>query len=203
MDIFFHFSLVNTQEREDWVRCQVYILYFQKLSKRFTKYLHHFTFPPGGHEGSYSSISSPTLRIAVQFLPFSQVGISILVVVQSLSCPTLWDPMDCNPPSSSVHGISQARTLEWVPICFSRGHLPNPDKPCLLHWKSDSLPLSHQGSPIDILLSFNRMVKNVEHYFMHLSIFSCIYLPSITSLLKCLFKYFVHFNWDAFLIIEF
>ena len=31
------------------------------------------------------------------------------------------DPMDCSPPGSSVHGISQARTLEWVAIAFSRG----------------------------------------------------------------------------------
>ena len=30
------------------------------------------------------------------------------------SSPTLCDPMDCSPPGSSVHGISQARTLEWV-----------------------------------------------------------------------------------------
>ena len=36
-------------------------------------------------------------------------------------CPTLWDPMDCNLPGSSVHGISQARILEWVAIFFSRG----------------------------------------------------------------------------------
>ena len=32
------------------------------------------------------------------------------------SCPTLRDPMDCSPPGSSVHGISQARVLEWVAI---------------------------------------------------------------------------------------
>ena len=36
------------------------------------------------------------------------------------SCPTLWDPMDCSPPGSSVHGIFQARILEWVAISFSR-----------------------------------------------------------------------------------
>ena len=36
-------------------------------------------------------------------------------------CPTLCDPMDCSPPDSSVHGISQARILEWVAIPFSRG----------------------------------------------------------------------------------
>ena len=36
-------------------------------------------------------------------------------------CPTLWDPMDCNPPGSSVYGILQARILEWVAFPFSRG----------------------------------------------------------------------------------
>ena len=36
-------------------------------------------------------------------------------------CLTLWDPMDCSLPGSSVHGIFQARVLEWVAISFSRG----------------------------------------------------------------------------------
>ena len=36
-------------------------------------------------------------------------------------CPTLCDPTDCSPPGSSVHGILQARILEWVAISFSRG----------------------------------------------------------------------------------
>ena len=34
-------------------------------------------------------------------------------------CPTLSDPMDCSPPGSSIHGIFQARVLEWVAIAFS------------------------------------------------------------------------------------
>ena len=38
-------------------------------------------------------------------------------VVQS--CPTLRDPMDCSPPASSIHGIFQARVLEWGAIAFS------------------------------------------------------------------------------------
>ena len=48
-------------------------------------------------------------------------------VVQS--CPTLWDPMDCSTPGFSVHGILQARILEWVAIlgltvpCWDRLHL--------------------------------------------------------------------------------
>ena len=36
------------------------------------------------------------------------------------SCLTLSDPMDCNPPGSSIHGILQARGLEWGAIAFSR-----------------------------------------------------------------------------------
>ena len=35
------------------------------------------------------------------------------------SCPTLCDPRDSSPPGSSVHGIYQARVLEWVAIAFS------------------------------------------------------------------------------------
>ena len=37
------------------------------------------------------------------------------------SCPTLFNPMDCSLPGSSLHGILQARVLEWVAISFSRG----------------------------------------------------------------------------------
>ena len=37
------------------------------------------------------------------------------------SCPTLCDPMDCSLPGSSVHGILQARILEWVATPSSRG----------------------------------------------------------------------------------
>ena len=49
------------------------------------------------------------------------------------SCPTLWDPMDCSPPGSSVHGISQARILELVTISFSRGSFRPRDQ--ILHWQ--------------------------------------------------------------------
>ena len=41
--------------------------------------------------------------------------------VKSLSCVQLCDPMDYSLPGSSVHGILQARILEWVAIHFSRG----------------------------------------------------------------------------------
>ena len=64
-------------------------------------------------------------------------------------CPALWDPMDCSPPGSSAHGISQARILEWVANSCSRD-LPdlgsNPHLR-LQHWQVNSLLLSHQGNP--------------------------------------------------------
>ena len=46
--------------------------------------------------------------------------IAVAAAAKSLqSCPTLSDPMDCSPPGSSVHGIFQARVLEWGAIAFS------------------------------------------------------------------------------------
>ena len=53
----------------------------------------------------------------------------ILYKIYNLSCshakllqfdPTFWDPIDCSPPDSSVHGIAQARILEWLAVPFSR-----------------------------------------------------------------------------------
>ena len=41
------------------------------------------------------------------------------------ACLTLFDPMDCGPPGSSVHGILQVRTPEWVAVP-SPGDLPDP-----------------------------------------------------------------------------
>ena len=47
------------------------------------------------------------------------------------SCLTLCDPTDCSPPGSSVHGILQARILEWVAISFSRGSSRPRDWTCV------------------------------------------------------------------------
>ena len=46
-------------------------------------------------------------------------------VLVAQTCLTLCNPMDCSPPDSSVHGILQARILEWVAIPFSR-EFPDP-----------------------------------------------------------------------------
>ena len=47
-------------------------------------------------------------------------SVIVRCVLVAQSCLALSDPMDC-PPGSSVHGILQARILEWVAILFSRG----------------------------------------------------------------------------------
>ena len=51
--------------------------------------------------------------------PHSQKKKSKMLLSQS--CLTLFNPMDYSPPGSSVHGILQARILEWITISFSRG----------------------------------------------------------------------------------
>ena len=64
------------------------------------------------------------------------------------SCPTLCDPIDYSPPASSIHGILQAKILEWVAMPSSRGFSPCRDRPCLLflmHWQAASLPLAPPG----------------------------------------------------------
>ena len=47
------------------------------------------------------------------------------------SCPTLCNPVDCSPPGSSVHGISQARILEWTAISSSRRNSWPKDRTCV------------------------------------------------------------------------
>jgi len=80
-------------------------------------------------------------RYVVSVIPGSAVRvfpeeISILIgggCLVARSCLTLWDPMDCNPPGSSVHGILQARTLEWVAISSSKGSSWPRDRTCLFY----------------------------------------------------------------------
>ena len=65
-------------------------------------------------------------------------------------CLTLYDPMDCSLPGSSVHGILQARMLEWGCHFLLQGIFPtqgfNLHLLHTLHWQMDFLPLSQVGS---------------------------------------------------------
>ena len=64
------------------------------------------------------------------------------------SCPTVCDPVDCSPPGSSLHGILQARVLEWVVASLLQGIFPTQGlNLSLLHWLVDSLPSEPRGKP--------------------------------------------------------
>ena len=74
------------------------------------------------------------------------------IVLVAQSYPTLCNPLDCSPPGPSIHEVSQVRILAWVAIS-REDHIPGifltqGSNLCLLHWQANSLPLSHQGSPI-------------------------------------------------------
>ena len=63
-----------------------------------------------GQGGAIAQVQAKVLR--------KESEVKVLV---TQSCLTLCSLTDCSPPGSSVHGISQARVLEWVTIPFSRG----------------------------------------------------------------------------------
>ena len=86
-------------------------------------------------------------------------------------CPTVCNPMNYSPPGSSVHGIFQARILEWVAMPSSRGiFLMQGLKPCLLHLLPcrQSLPLSHQGSPLTLTCSDEILVYLIPSRYWYL-----------------------------------
>ena len=67
------------------------------------------------------------LTLELMCKEYSLLYMEVKVLVAQ-SCPPLCNPMDCTLPGSSVHGISQARILEWTAISFSRGSSPPRDR---------------------------------------------------------------------------
>ena len=71
-----------------------------------------------------------------------------VTVLVAQSCPTLCDPMDCDPPGSSVHGILQARYWSGLPFS-SPGDLPEPGtEPGSPELQADSLLSETPGKPL-------------------------------------------------------
>ena len=101
--------------------------------------------------------------------------------------------MDCSLPGFSVHGILQARILEWIAMPFSRGIFPTQrSNPCLLHllhWQAGSLPLSPPGIyHKDIIFSYIECNRNL-HWL--LKIYKLIYIELNRKILEC-FEKVVH-----------
>ena len=88
-----------------------------------------------------------TKRSLITLLSFFTNIISYRSEVAQL-CPTLCDPMDCRLQGSSVHGIFQARVLQWVAISFSRRSSWPRDRTQVSRIAGRRFnPLSHQGNP--------------------------------------------------------
>ena len=76
---------------------------------------------------------------------------------------TLCDPVDSSLPGSSVHGVLQAKILEWVAVSFSTGLLDerlNLRLLHLLHWQAGSLPPGPPGKPSFLLNIFSVLKKS-------------------------------------------
>ena len=98
------------------------------------------------------------------------------VCVLSCSVESDCNPMGCSPSGSSVHGISQARILEWVAISSCRRSFRPRDRvlvSCLLHWQADFLPLNLQGSPTDRREHFKTSNRHVSQNFVVVFVFGC------------------------------
>ena len=129
-------------------------------------------------ESSRTAEKKPKIRdiFSASYIMLTDAFIFCYWKANESSCPALcahglshvWlcDPMDCSLPGSSVHGIFQARTLEWVAF-------PSPeDLPLaqesnlrLLHWQVYSLPLSHlRSSLLTFLLWIIRTTSLREKY---------------------------------------
>ena len=77
-----------------------------------------------GMLSSFTAFTSAFLCVCLPLclnVPFHKDTVIRVLLLVAQSCPTLRDRMDGSPPGSSVPGILQARTLEWVAIPFSRG----------------------------------------------------------------------------------
>ena len=87
------------------------------------------------------------------------------------SCTTLCNPVDSSLPGSSVHGILQARILEWVATPSSRGifltHGQNPCLLCLLHWLVGSLPSVLRGK---LKIAYYSFLRTLNLYFYILNL---------------------------------
>ena len=85
----------------------------------------------------------------------------------SQSCPTLCDPMDSNPPGTCVHGISQARILEWIAMPYSRGSSWPRDQTQVYCIAGRCITTEPLGKPTAVhIVNFDVLSHSVLSYFL-------------------------------------
>ena len=99
--------------------------------------------PPPTSLFTLAGSSAKKKKIAGSFLKLGDYEDTGVYISHSVMSNSLC-PMGCSPPGSSIHGIFQARILEWVAIPFSKGS-SQPRSPAL---QADSLPSEPTGKPI-------------------------------------------------------
>ena len=107
---------------------------------------------------------------------WSHLGSPMCVFAQL--CPTICNPMACSPPGTSVHGIPQARILEWVAISYSR------ESSKLRGWtfiscigRQDLYQLSHQGRHTYIyIFIFIYLYIHMTYIYIYTHIHICVYM---------------------------
>ena len=112
------------------------------------------------------SISVRTVTYSKRYKAYFRgcVCVCVCVFVTVIqSCPIFCNPMDCSLPGNLVHGILQARILEWVAISFSREYFwPKDQTQVSCIGRKVLYHLSHQGSPLEAVLAREKQNCKVE-----------------------------------------
>ena len=126
--INFSFSkIISGSWRVFWAKCEKQTLYFCKYRWRSYHEKSHLTvlaamgIPENGKLGRGKVVKIHPTNVQISWKQWLWEAVKKAKMLVTQSCLTLCNPMDCNPPGFSVHGILQARILEWVAIPFTRG----------------------------------------------------------------------------------
>ena len=124
-------------------------------------------------------------------------------VLCAQSCPTLCNPLDCSPPGSSVHGISQARILEWVAISYPKGSSRPRDQTsiacisCIGRW------ILHHCATWKASIKTSTLVFNISFIKVHAIVFNVRTIFSFWPVIICPFISSISYSVVWFTVVFF
>ena len=131
----FSFSIIPSKEHPGLISLE-WTVWISLQSKGLSRVFSNTTVQK--HKLTKIKHKEQILKVAREKQQITQKGIPMRITADlstesevAQSCPTLCNPIDCSPPGSSVHGISQARILKWVAISFSGGSSQPRDRSCI------------------------------------------------------------------------